>query len=93
MARKVSSKPDSGNSTATIGFESGIRSFDIRHSGLFIGPARRLDVMNLDLRGIKADFGPPASAGPNTFRRDLHPDLSADWDCPSLSYSPSNGPR
>ena len=35
---------------------------------------RRLAVMNLALRGIEADFGPPAPAGPNTFRRDLHPD-------------------
>ncbi len=30
-------------------------------------------------RGIEADFGPPAAAGPNTFRRDLHPDLRADY--------------
>ena len=27
---------------------------------------------------FEADFGPPAGAGPNTFRRDLHPDLRAD---------------
>ena len=33
----------------------------------------RLAIMNLALRGIEADFGPPAHAGPNTFRRDLHP--------------------
>ncbi len=31
------------------------------------------------LRDIDADFGPPAAAGPNTFRRDLHPDLRADY--------------
>ena len=24
---------------------------------------------------------------------DLHPDLRAGWNCTSLSYSPSNGPR
>jgi hypothetical protein len=37
---------------------------------------RRLAVMNLALRGIEADFG-PEHAG--TFRRDLHPDLRADY--------------
>jgi type I restriction enzyme M protein len=30
-------------------------------------------------RGIEVDFGPPAGAGPNTFRRDLHPNLRADY--------------
>ncbi len=35
--------------------------------------------MNLALRDIEADFGPPAGAGPNTFRRDLHLDLRADY--------------
>ena len=37
---------------------------------------RRLAVMNLALRGIEADFG--AENG-DTFRRDLHPDLRADF--------------
>ena len=37
---------------------------------------RRLAVMNLALRGIEADFGPENS---DTFRRDLHPDLRADY--------------
>jgi type I restriction enzyme M protein len=37
---------------------------------------RRLAVMNLALRGIEADFGPEAA---DTFRRDLHPDLRADF--------------
>ncbi len=37
---------------------------------------RRLAVMNLALRGIEADFGPEAA---DTFRRDLHPDLRADY--------------
>ena len=32
--------------------------------------------MNLALRGIEADFGPEAA---DTFRRDLHPDLKADY--------------
>ena len=30
--------------------------------------------------GFEAAFGPLAGAGPNTFRRDLDPDLRADYD-------------
>ena len=37
---------------------------------------RRLAVMNLAIRGIEADFGPEHD---DTFRRDLHPDLRADF--------------
>ncbi len=37
---------------------------------------RRLAVMNLVLRGIDADLGPEHA---DTFRRDLHPDLRADF--------------
>lgn len=37
---------------------------------------RRLAVMNLAIRGISADFGPEHA---DTFRRDLHPDLRADY--------------
>lgn len=37
---------------------------------------RRLAVMNLALRGIEADFGPEHA---DAFRRDLHPDLRADY--------------
>jgi len=37
---------------------------------------RRLALMNLALRGIEADFGPEQA---DTFRRDLHPDLRADF--------------
>ena len=37
---------------------------------------RRLAVMNLALRGIEADFGPEHA---DSFRRDLHPDLRADY--------------
>ena len=37
---------------------------------------RRLAVMNLAIRGIEADFGPEHA---DTFRRDLHPDLRADY--------------
>jgi type I restriction enzyme M protein len=37
---------------------------------------RRLAVMNLAIRGIEADFGPEHA---DTFRRDLHPGLRADF--------------
>jgi type I restriction enzyme M protein len=37
---------------------------------------RRLAIMNLAIRGIEADFG---SEHADTFRRDLHPDLRADY--------------
>jgi type I restriction enzyme M protein len=37
---------------------------------------RRLAIMNLALRGIEADVGPENA---DTFRRDLHPDLRADY--------------
>ena len=37
---------------------------------------RRLAVMNLALRGIEADFGEMQE---DTFKRDLHPDLRADY--------------
>lgn len=37
---------------------------------------RRLAIMNLAIRGIEADFGPEQA---DTFRRDLHPDLRADY--------------
>jgi len=54
-------------------------SFDIRNSSFDISPrptTRRLAIMNLAMRGIEADFGPENA---DTFRRDLHPDLRADW--------------
>ncbi len=37
---------------------------------------RRLAMMNLAIRGIEADLGPEQA---DTFRRDLHPDLRADY--------------
>jgi type I restriction enzyme M protein len=37
---------------------------------------RRLAIMNLAIRGIEADFGPENA---DTLRRDLHPDLKADY--------------
>ncbi len=46
-------------------------------------------VMNLALRGIEADFGPPAVAGPNTLRREPNPDLRANGSGQTLSRGPS----
>jgi type I restriction enzyme M protein len=37
---------------------------------------RRLALMNLAIRGITSDFGPDHA---DTLRRDLHPDLRADF--------------
>ena len=37
---------------------------------------RRLAIMNLAIRGLEADFGPEHA---DSFRRDLHPDLRADY--------------
>ena len=45
--------------------------------------------MNPALRGIEAESGPPAIAGPDTFRRDLHPDDPALRDA---DYVLANGP-
>jgi hypothetical protein len=40
MARKASSKPDSGSSnTATLGFEANFHFFEIRHSEFVISSA------------------------------------------------------
>jgi len=53
--------------------------FAIRNSSFAISrcpTTRRLAIMNLALRGIEADFGPENA---DTFRRDLHPDLRADY--------------
>ena len=48
----------------------------ITQDGNVLEITRRLAVMNLALRGIEADFGPEHA---DTFRRDLHPDLRADY--------------
>lgn len=37
-------------------------------------PASKKSTDSSDNIGFEADFSPPAPAGPNTFRRDLHPD-------------------
>ena len=54
-------------SNATIGFEAKL---------CLTADTRCLAVMNFALRGIEADFGPEHA---DTFRRDLHPDLRADY--------------
>ena len=51
---------------------------------------RRLAVMNLALRGIEADFGPEHA---DTFRRDLHPDLRADYVLANPPFNDSDWVR
>ncbi|MBI4996671.1 MAG: SAM-dependent DNA methyltransferase [Rhodocyclales bacterium] len=51
---------------------------------------RRLAVMNLALRGIEADFGPENA---DTFRRDLHPDLRADYVLANPPFNDSDWHR
>jgi len=51
---------------------------------------RRLAVMNLALRGIEADFGPEHA---DTFRRDLHPDLRADYVLANPPFNDSDWSR
>ncbi len=51
---------------------------------------RRLAIMNLALRGIEADFGPENA---DTFRRDLHPDLRADFCLANPPFNDSDWHR
>jgi len=51
---------------------------------------RRLAVMNLALRGIEADFG---SEHADTFRRDLHKDLRADYVLANPPFNDSDWHR
>ena len=51
---------------------------------------RRLAVMNLALRGIEADFGAEHA---DTFRRDLHPDLRADYVIANPPFNDSDWHR
>ena len=51
---------------------------------------RRLAVMNLALRGIEADFGPEHA---DSFRRDLHPDLRADYVLANPPFNDSDWHR
>ena len=51
---------------------------------------RRLAVMNLAIRGIEADFGPEHA---DTFRRDLHPDLKADFVIANPPFNDSDWAR
>ncbi len=49
------------------------------HSSFQISPrptTRRFALIHFAMRGIEADIGPEHA---DTFRRDLHPDLRADW--------------
>jgi type I restriction enzyme M protein len=48
---------------------------------------RRLAALNFVLRGIEADFG---TAHADTFRRDLHPDLRADYALTNPPFSDSD---
>ena len=54
------------------------------------GTTRRLAVMNLALRGIEADFGAEHA---DTFRRDLHPDLRADYVIANPPFNDSDWHR
>jgi type I restriction enzyme M protein len=51
---------------------------------------RRLAVMNLAIRGIEANFGAEHA---DTFRRDLHPDLRADYVLANPPFNDSDWPR
>jgi type I restriction enzyme M protein len=51
---------------------------------------RRLALMNLAIRGIEADFGPEHA---DTFRRDLHPDLRADYVLANPPFNDSDWHR
>jgi type I restriction enzyme M protein len=51
---------------------------------------RRLAIMNLALRGIEADFG---AENADTFRRDLHPDLRADFVLANPPFNDSDWHR
>ncbi len=51
---------------------------------------RRLAVMNLALRGIEADFG---AENADTFRRDLHPDLRANFVLANPPFNDSDWAR
>ena len=51
---------------------------------------RRLAIMNLAIRGIEADFGPEQA---DTFRRDLHKDLKADFVLANPPFNDSDWHR
>jgi type I restriction enzyme M protein len=51
---------------------------------------RRLAIMNLALRGIEADFGVENA---DSFRRDLHPDLRADYVLANPPFNDSDWAR
>jgi type I restriction-modification system DNA methylase subunit len=94
MARPRSSK--TSNSSANIGFEAKLwLTADSRseaetpegnRSGNMYATTRRLAMMNLAIRGIEADLGEQQA---DTFRRDLHPDLRADFVLANLPFNPA----
>jgi len=51
---------------------------------------RRLAIMNLAIRGIEADIGPEHA---DTFRRDVHPDLKADFIIANPPFNDSDWHR
>lgn len=64
---------------------------DIKVFGQESNPTtRRLAVMNLAIRGIEADFGPEHA---DTFSRDLHPDLRADFVVANPPFNDSDWSR
>lgn len=71
--------------------EHGGRLGDLAVYGQESNPTtRRLAVMNLAIRGIEADFGPEHA---DTFRRDLHPDLKADFVIANPPFNDSDWHR
>lgn len=71
--------------------EHGGRLGDISVYGQESNPTtRRLAIMNLAIRGIEADFGPEHA---DTFRRDLHKDLKADFVLANPPFNDSDWHR
>ncbi len=71
--------------------EHGGRLGDLAVYGQESNPTtRRLAVMNLAIRGIEADFGAEHA---DTFRRDMHPDLKADFVIANPPFNDSDWHR
>ena len=71
--------------------EHGGRIGDLSIYGQESNPTtRRLAIMNLAIRGIEADFGPEQA---DTFRRDLHKDLKADFVIANPPFNDSDWHR
>ncbi len=79
MPRPPKAKSAPKDSSANLGFGVGGCKSAGANGALRSNPTtRRLAILNLALRSIKAGFGPPAMAGPDNFRRGFDPDLGAD---------------